>query len=138
MNKKYEFLPHISDSMFRAYGSTLEQAFENSALAMMNVMIDTSSVSLVEKRKIEITSDELESLLVDWLSEIIFLFETEYLIFGDFKIDYIKDYSLKAVASGEYINLSRHSFVTHVKAITYHKLKIKKNKDFCIQVIVDT
>ncbi|MDL5502078.1 MAG: archease, partial [Candidatus Methanoperedens sp.] len=74
---KYEFLEHIADAKFRAFGLTLEEAFENSGLALFNVMIDTSSLKAREERNIELTSPDIKMLLVDWLSELLYLFEVD-------------------------------------------------------------
>lgn len=140
---KFEFLYHIADAKFRAYGSTLEEAFENAALAMFNVMIDTSNQKANRVRDIELTSPDIKALLVDWLSELLYLFEVEDILFCEFNIDKIEKtgegFSLKGRASGVPIDLSRHSFDTQVKAVTYHELEVQQNdSEFWVQAIVDT
>jgi SHS2 domain-containing protein len=140
---KYEFLYHIADAKFRAYGSTLEEAFENAALAMFNVMIDTSNQKANRVRDIELISPDIKALLVDWLSELLYLFEVEDILFCKFNIDKIEKtgegFSLKGRASGVPIDLSRHSFDTQVKAVTYHELEVQQNDSgFWVQTIVDT
>lgn len=139
--RKYEYLHHTADAKFRAYGSTVEEAFENAATAMVNVMIDTANLKPDLTREIEIKSTDIESLLVDWLSELLFLFETDFIIFGKFKVESIikteEGFSLKAYASGEPVDLSRHSFETHVKAVTLHELEVRKDDGFSVQVVVD-
>lgn len=140
--KKYEYLYHIADAKFRAYGSTMEEAFENAALAMFNVMIDTEKFHLQESRQVNIESPEIETLLIDWLSELLYLFEVEEIVFAKFSVNKIEKtdsgFSLSASASGESLDLSRHKFDTQVKAVTYHGLEIKQDDGFSVQVIVDT
>ncbi len=140
---KYEFLYHIADAKFRAYGSTMEEAFENAALAMFNVMLDTKNLKLRQVREIELTSSDIKMLLVDWLSELLYLFEVEGIVFCEFKIDWIEKtgegFSLTGKARGEPIDLSRHRFDTQVKAVTLHELEVQQTEEsFWVQVVVDT
>jgi SHS2 domain-containing protein len=141
---KYEYLYHIADAKFKAYGSTLKEAYENAARAMFNVMIDTSGLGVHESRDIEVESPDIKGLLVDWLSELLYLFEVDEIIFSEFKIISIEKtndgFSLKGKASGEPIDLSRHNFDTQVKAVTFHDLQVESDKTgrVYVQVVVDT
>ncbi len=141
--KGYEYLEHTADAKFRAYGTTLEEAFQNAAVAMFNVMINTGTITDEVSEKIELTSEDLDGLLVDWLSELLYLFEVEQVVFGKFKIGGITEmngnYSLSAIAYGESLDLSRHKFDTEVKAVTYNSLKVEETMDgWVVQVVVDT
>ncbi|VVB51054.1 Protein archease [uncultured archaeon] len=141
---KYEFLYHIADAKFRAFGLTIEEAFENAALALFNVMIDTSSLKASEERRVELTSPDIKMLLVDWLSELLYMFEVDEIIFFEFGIEKIwktgGDFSLKGIASGVPIDLSHHKFDTQVKAVTLHELEVEQDETgrFRVQVVVDT
>ena len=83
-------------------------------------------------------------LLVDWLSELLYLFEVDEIIFSEFRIEKIvktkEGFSLKGKASGVPIDLSRHKFDTQVKAVTFHDLEIEQDETgvFRVQVVVDT
>jgi SHS2 domain-containing protein len=141
---KFEYLYHIADAKFRAYGSTLEEAYENAALAMFNVMINTSGLVASESRDIAVISPDIKGLLVDWLSELLYLFEVDEIIFSEFKVISIEKtwdgFSLKGKASGEPIDLLRHNFDTQVKAVTFHDLEVESDKAgrFWVQVVLDT
>lgn len=140
--KKYEYLEHTADIKFLAYGNTLEEVFENAALAMFNVIIDTGKVSGETTRDVDLTSPDLESLLVDWLSEILYLFEVDELVFWKFGVEKIREeegrYSIKAIASGEPYYPESHPFETEIKAVTYNQLKLEKTADgWRAQVVVD-
>ncbi len=139
----YEYLPHPADVRFTAYGSTLEEVFEQAAHAMFHVIIDTDVLNPEHSVDIELESEGLENLLYDYLSELLYLFEVEEIVFGRFRVDSIEktngSYILHGQASGENINLERHSFETEVKAVTYHQLKVTKEKGgYSAHVIVDT
>ncbi len=140
--EQYEYLEHTADAKFRAYGKTLEEVFENSALAMFNVMIDTKNVLVETSMEISLKSPGLDTLLIDWLSELLFLFEVEETIFGEFRVEEIREeegeYSLKARASGDKWNLEIHPFETEIKAVTYNQLELEKTHvGWVAQVVVD-
>ena len=140
--KQYQYLEHTADVKFLAYGKTLEEVFENAALAMFNVMIDTGEVLGEVARDVFLKSPDLESLLVDWLSELLYLFEVDEIVFSKFQVDEIREekgeYSITARASGEKFYPDSHPFETEIKAVTYSHLEIKKIADgWQAQVIVD-
>ncbi len=140
--KKYEYLEHTADIKFIAYGKTLEEIFENAALAMFNVIIDTEKVSGETGREIYLNSPDLESLLVDWLSELLYLFEVDEIVFRKFRVEEINEekgeYSIKARAAGEKYYPESHPFETEIKAVTYNQLEVKKIDDgWKAQVVVD-
>ncbi|WP_342306038.1 archease [Methanolobus sp. ZRKC5] len=143
MNKDYEYLEHTADARFRAYGKSLEKAFENAALAMLNVMVDTSSISNNSSVDVELSSPDLDSLLFDWLSEILFVFEVDEMVFGRVKVNELNvsdgECSMSATLYGEAMDLSVHVFDTEVKAATYNEMKIEKTDEgWMIQATVDT
>jgi SHS2 domain-containing protein len=140
--KQYEYLEHTADIKFLAYGRTLEELFENAALAMFNVMIDTGKVSVETAREVFLKSPDLESLLVDWLSELLYLFEVDEVVFRKFQVNEIRDegseYSITARASGEKFYPESHPFETEIKAVTYNQLEIEKTANsWKAQVVVD-
>ncbi len=142
-NKGFEYLEHTADAKFRAYGNNLGQAFENAALAMLNVMVDTTSVKNTYYVEIELRSADIESLLFDWLSEIIFVFEVDEMVFCSVRVHEMKiddeSSSLSATLFGETIDLSTHVFDTEVKAATYNDMRIDRIDDgWMIQATVDT
>lgn len=141
-NEQYEYLDHTADAKFRAFGNTMEEAFENAALAMFNVMIDTGKVSGETAKEVHVSSPDLEELLVDWLSELLYLFEVDEIIFWKFQVREIKEeegeYSLSGLAFGETFNPEIHPFETEIKAVTYNQLMLEKmDERWIAQVVVD-
>ncbi len=140
--KQYEYLEHTADVKFLAYGKTLEEVFENSALAMFNVMIDTRKISGELVKDVFLKSPDLESLIVDWLSEHLYLFEVDEIVFSKFYVDRIRkencEYSITSRASGEKFYPKSHPFETEIKAVTYNQLKVEKIEDgWEVQVVLD-
>lgn len=135
----FEYLEHTADIKFRAYGMTPEEMLSNAALALFQSMVDPATIAVKETWKVHLQAEDLEDLAYQWLSEIVFLFETESAVFADFsvKLQQNEAINLQGEIGGERIDLTRHAFANEVKAITRHKFSIKKNDVWCIQVILD-
>ncbi|MFC1900730.1 archease [Chloroflexota bacterium] len=137
MEKEFEILEHTADIGIIAYGSNINEAFVNAAKGMFSLITELGDVEETEQREIEIEATDPESLLVAWLNELIFLFDTENLLFKRFNITQLTDTRLKAAAYGEKADLSRHSIKRGIKAATYHMLSIEKNDGVKATVVFD-
>ncbi len=135
----FEYLEHTADVMFRAYGKTAEEMLCNAASALFQAMVDPTTIAAQESWTVELEGDDLEDLAYRWLSEIIFLFETESAVFSTFSLQLKQDEKMRLYGKigGERIDLGRHAFENEVKAVTRHKFGIKKNQIWCIQVVLD-
>ncbi|HIE33649.1 MAG TPA: archease [Candidatus Altiarchaeales archaeon] len=129
-SKDFEFIDHIADLEFISYGKTLNECFRNAARALWGSIVNPDSVDVTLMQKIEIKSDTLEALLHDFLSESLFIFETDGIVFKNFNVSIKKDknYTLFANLHGEKFNPEKHIIGADVKAVTYHKMIIKKEK----------
>ncbi len=137
--KDFIYLEHTADAEFIAYGRTVDEAFVNAALAMTNLMVDPSTVKPAVEKYVELTGDALDTLLYDWLSELLYIFEVDHLIFGKFDIHVEEDgtYRLKAKAMGESVDKHPDIFL-HIKAVTFHDLRFEKiNNIYEAQVLLD-
>ncbi len=133
---KFKFLEHTADTKIRAYGNSLEEAFENAGLALFEVICNTKQVKQKEKISFKITSEDLKSLLYDFLEELLYIHETQKLLLSKFKVN-INKTSLSCEAWGEKIN-EAHELRTSVKAITYSEMNIEKKEDgWIIDFVVD-
>lgn len=137
--KKFEFVDiTTADVAFVAYGKDLNELFSNAALAMFEVMVNTKQVKPIVCRKVEVNGNDLQSLMFNWLNELLVYVDSENLVFSDFKVKTDeKNFSLSAECRGEKIDRKKHETRTVVKSATYHSLQIKKNKIFTAQVILD-
>lgn len=135
----FEYLEHTADIKFRAYGKTPEEMLSNAAAALFKSMVEPATIAVKETWKVELEAFDLEDLAYQWLSEIVFLFETEFAVFATFSVKLQQNGAckLQGEIGGERIDLKRHAFENEVKAITRHKFVIKKNDHWCIQVILD-
>jgi len=71
MEEKFKYLDHMTDLIVEAYGHTLQELLENSALGLINAMFDMSNVELNHKIKIIAHGHDFKSLLYDWIEKII-------------------------------------------------------------------
>lgn len=145
---KYDYFDVTADIGFHAYGESLEEAYENAGLAMFNVITDINKVRKEESREFEIVSEDLVSLLYDYLEELLFLQDTEFLFFSDFKVNIekmdddessdLENYKLTCFACGDEIDWNVHSHKSEVKAITFHKMCVKEDDGiFKLRAILD-
>jgi SHS2 domain-containing protein len=139
--KRFEWVEHPSDIGFRAYGRDLAGAFENAALALFEVMVDTKKVNPRQEIKVELEAEDEGALLYDWLDRLIYFHDSENIVMSKFKvkISRTKDgFKLSAQAWGERFDPKKHPERTDVKAMTYHMMEIKHEKNRCsVQAVVD-
>ncbi len=144
-NLKFEFFDVTADVGYHAYGKSLGNAFENAAIAMFEVVTDTSTVRPLIKKEIKLEAEDEYAILYDWLSELLFLHDSEYMVFSKFDVKITckigeknqKTYYLDAKACGEEFDPSRHERRSEVKAVTYHLMDIKIENRYILQVILD-
>jgi SHS2 domain-containing protein len=139
---KFEFLEHTADVLIAAHGQKLEEAFENAALAMFEVMTDTTKIDTVQEETVEVEAEDEYALLYSWLEALLVKFEIKGMLFSKFKIDRIQDkldgYKLQASVWGEKFNAEKHPQKVAVKAVTYHRMEIIKEHDkITLEFILD-
>lgn len=135
--KKYEYFDVTADIGFNAYGNDLNEAFENASIAMFNIITDTADVLPKKEISFEITSEDEVSLLYDYLEELLFHHEVDFMLFSEFHVEIDDDLHLKATVLGEEIDWERHERKTEIKAITFHKMAVKKTDCVELNAIVD-
>ena len=139
---RFEYLDHTADVKFRAYGGSLEKTFSNAALAMFNVMVDTSGVKGKTGKKISAEGDDLQALLYDFLEKFLILLDSENYFLSSVKSVKIAGkggdgYSLEAETLGD--DAAKYETIgPQVKAVTYNDMIVKSGKGECmVQVVVD-
>ena len=135
--KNFEYFEVTADIGFRAYGKNLNEAFENAGLAIFNIISDTDDIDSTKEISFEITSEDNVSLLYDYLEELLFYHEVEFMLFSQFDVEIGENFHLKATIKGEPIDWDKHERKTEIKAITFHKMEVRLNDIVELQVIVD-
>lgn len=136
---RYESLEHTSEAGIIARGATLAEAFANIAEGMYDLMLELDGVEERESREIALEDQNSEALLVDWLLELLFLTETEGLVFRRFAVDELSETRLRARVWGERFDPERHrSHNVVVKAVTHYLLEIgREDGGYRVQVLFD-
>ena len=134
----YELIDHTADIGIKVYAKELKEIFETAARAMFEIIADLKNVKPREKRTIELKGSATDELLIFWLSELLFQYEVYQILFADFAVDKISQFSIIANAYGQRFDKNLHEIKTEIKAVTYHDLKIEKvNFGWQAQVIFD-
>ncbi|MFQ5872352.1 MAG: archease [Dehalococcoidia bacterium] len=135
--KDFQVIEHTADVGIIARGKDLKETFANAARGLFSLMVDSREI--VEERccNVEVTATDREALLVEWLNELIYLFDVENLVFNRFEIVRLTDTALTASCYGQKVVPGLHRIKMGVKATTYHMLKIEEGNGFRAQVLFD-
>jgi SHS2 domain-containing protein len=129
-------ISHTADVKFQVHARTLDALFSDAVSALMQVMYGTDRRGGV-KKEIHIESHDIESLLADFLSEVLFISEVEGLVFAHAEI-VIVGLHLTAVLDGEFFDASKHAVGTEVKGISYSGLSISNNTNgYMLDILFD-
>ncbi|NIM59116.1 MAG: protein archease [Candidatus Aminicenantes bacterium] len=138
--EKYKFLRHTADAKFQAFGSTLEEAFINAALATASLMWDWEKIEKKIEHRIEAKGKDLKQLLNGFLEEIIYLLDSKMFLLSSLENLRIEKkgslYVLRALFKGDKYS-EKYEIYGDVKAITYNEMEIEQNAHFMVQVVVD-
>ena len=136
--EKFEGIDISGDAGIRAYGETLEDVFTNAAMGMYSLITDPEGIG--ERKEIDVAAESrsLEGLLVSWLNELIFHFDTYGFIGRTIRVETLESHRIVAKISGEDFDPERHERRLLIKAATYHQLSVgKKEGHWVANVIFD-
>jgi SHS2 domain-containing protein len=126
----------MTDAFIEAYGTTLEEVFENAAMALCDTMIDLKTVIPKREFKLSAKGNDLYSLLFNWLDGVMLLLVADRIAMSHFslKITHNNDnsYLLDGTTTGEPLELNRHHYKVEIKAVTYHEMEIKQEENIII------
>lgn len=134
----FEILEHPADVGFRAWGNSVEELFGTCAQALISIILDPSDINACESWDLVAEGSDLESLLVNWLNEVLFYVDTRWLVFSSFAIQIADPFQLSCKTRGEERSAEKHPVRVSVKAVTYHQLRIaKRGEQWVAEVFVD-
>ena len=136
----YRFLDHMTDAYIEVEGDTLEQAFELAAMALVDTMVNVNRVAQTSEEQITVEGHDLESLLYNWLEEVMLKLLVYRNALSYFKVSISKHdniYQLKATVRGEPFDVERHKFKVEIKGVTYHMMKIEQNNTVKMRFLLD-
>ncbi len=125
---KFEFLEHTADVYVRAHGQTMQEAYENAALAMFETMTDSDKIAQTQEENTEVEAEDQYALLYNWLEALLVKSETQGMLYSKFQITDWKEtaesFKIKAKIWGEKFNPQKHPQKVAVKAVTYHRMVV--------------
>ncbi len=133
---RFRLIEHTADTGLVAYGHSLAEAYANAAYGMFSIIADLRPVREAESRELEITEDDPEMLLFEWLNQLLYFFDVETLLLKRFEVKELSNTRLKAICYGEKYASSRHRLKLGIKSATFHRLKVDAEKNR-VRVIFD-
>jgi SHS2 domain-containing protein len=130
---RFEFLEHTADVYVRAFGKTMEEAYENAALSMFETMTDSGKIAQTQEETLEVEAEDQYALLYNWLEALLVKVETEGMLYSKFQItdwsETAENFKIKAKVWGEKFNSKKHPQKVAVKAVTYHRMVVIRDVD---------
>lgn len=135
-------LDHTADMGFQVTAPTQAAVFECSALALTTILTDTSRIAPVDELECTVAGHDIDTLMYNWLSEILYQFDGEKKLFSSFSVslqgDNTNGYQLQASLKGSDYNAQIHEIKTYVKAITFHQMEIlDRGSNWSARVFID-
>jgi len=125
----FELLEHAADIGFRARGATAEALFAGCAGALIAMIMDVDGIRPIEQISLAATGSDYESLMVNWLNEVLYWVDGRRMALGRFDVVRLDQTRIECIASGEPRDSRRHAAKRIVKAVTYHQLKVTATAD---------
>jgi SHS2 domain-containing protein len=137
--KPYELINHTADIGIRVLNETLEGLFEQAAFALFDNLAELKNVKEGVYHEIQVTGMDLPELMVNWLNQLLFLWETRLVLFRRFHIHKVNQTAMQARAWGEKYDPDLHELLGDIKAATYHNLRIEQHQGlWSAEIIFDT
>ncbi len=134
----FEVIEHTADIGFRAWAKSPAELFETAAEALVSIAMELEPVAAAEAYPVEAAGADYESLLVNWLSEVLYLVDGRRLALRRFQVNEIGPELVSGQAWGETWNPERHRAKLIVKGVTYHQLQVVESAEgWHAQVILD-
>ncbi|MGQ0795637.1 MAG: archease [Nitrosopumilaceae archaeon] len=135
----YKYLEHATDAFIEVTANTLEEAFEQAGISVVDTIVDIKSIEEKMEKEIQVTGKDMNNLLYNWLEEIIIITITEGFVANRFlvRLQESNGYKLVAKLRGEELDMEKHHFKVEIKAPTFHLMEIKKNNQILMRFLLD-
>jgi len=136
--KKYRLTRNQSELAVRVVGDSQADLFANSAIALFDVMADIEKIEIKERIPLEVEGTDRDDLMVNWMRELLYLYQVSGYLLKEFKIREVKDSMVKAEVCGEKIDPDRHEIKQEIGAVAFHKSRMQKTgSQWIAQVIFE-
>ena len=127
--KRYRVIPHHSELAVKVFGSSQVELFQNSGWALFDVTTDIEKIETKDCVPLEVEGTDRDDLLVNWVRELLYLYQGSGYLLKEFRINELGDKLVKAEACGEKIDPDRHEIKKEIMAIAYDKSRMAKTGD---------
>ena len=124
--KKYRLTTRQSELAVRVVGNSQADLFANSAFALFDVMTDVDKIEIKDRLPLEVEGADRDDLMVNWMRELLYLYQGSGYLLKEFQISEVKDTVVKAEVCGEKIDPDRHEIKQEVAAVAYHQSRMAK------------
>ncbi len=130
---RYTEIEHTADIGVEVYGATLEELFINAGYALFDTIADADTIDATVTRALTVEGGDIETLFMNWLRELLYLFSVEQEVCSAFRVriakpqDTSSTLSLEADIMGEPLDFDKHRFETEIKAVTYHQFTVAQH-----------
>jgi SHS2 domain-containing protein len=115
-----------SELAVRVIGNSQADLFANSAFALFDVMTDVDKIEIKEELPLEVEGMDRDDLLVNWMRELLYLYQGSGYMLKEFRIHDVKDTVVKAAVCGEKIDPDRHEIRKEISAVAYNQGRMQK------------
>ena len=127
--KRYRITPHHSELAVKVFGSSQLELFQNAGWALFDVTTDIEKIETKDCVPLEVEGTDQDDLLVNWVRELLYLYQGSGYLLKEFRISELGDKLVKAEACGEKIDPDRHEIKKEIMAIAYDKSRMAKTGD---------
>jgi SHS2 domain-containing protein len=136
--KNYRIIARQSELAVRVVGTSQTNLFVNAAFALFDVITDTEKIEAKERMQLEVEGSDRDDLLVNWLRELLYLYQGSAYLLREFTVQEMRDTIVKAEVSGEKLDPDRHEIKQEIAAVAYDQSHMQKTGDQWIaQVILE-
>ncbi len=126
---RYRTIRHTADKAIDAWGRSLPELFENSAYGTFSLIADINRLKPEIKKEVKLPNNkDIPLMLVEWLSELLYIFDTEKILFCRFKVNSLDERGIDSVCEGVKVRPDLPWRGSYVKAVTYHNLKVERTE----------
>jgi SHS2 domain-containing protein len=127
--QKYRLTTRQSELAVKVLGNSQVNLFANSAFALFDVMTEVEKIDIKERMPLEVEGTDRDDLLVNWMRELLYLYQGSGYLLKEFHIREAKDTIVKAEVCGEKIDPDRHEIKREIVGVAYHQSRMQKTGD---------
>ena len=134
--KNYRITTHQNELAVRIVGNSQADLFANSGFALFDVMSDIDKIEAAERLSLEVEGSDRDDVMVNWIRELLYLYQGGGYLLREFKINEVNDTSVKAEVAGEKIDPDRHEIKQEIAAVAFHKSRMQKTGNRWIAQVI--